>query len=106
MAENFRTASGYIEELDGKIEGNLSSVDGVLTGNMNNLLSLRGTVSPGQGPLPIIQLGTVQDGTPLSITNTGTPRHAVLNFVIPVSIDYLRQHDTVILYCGSASEVI
>jgi hypothetical protein len=30
MAEKFRTASGYIEELDGKIQGNLSSVDGVL----------------------------------------------------------------------------
>ena len=106
MAEKFRTASGYIEELDEKIQGNLSSVDGVLQGSVNNLLNLRGTVSPGQGPLPIVELGTVEDGTPLSITNTGTPRHAVLNFVIPASIDYLGQHDTVIFYCGSASEVV
>ncbi len=105
MAEKFRTASGYIEELDGKIQGNLSSVDGVVSGNVSSLLTLSGTVSPGSAPT-IIQLGTVEDGYPLSITNTGTPYHAILNFVIPASIDYLLQHDTVILYCGSATEVV
>lgn len=52
-----------------------------------------------------VEIGTVVDGSPLSITNSGTPHNAVLDFVIPASIEHLSQGETVILYCGSATEV-
>lgn len=109
MAGKFRTSSGYIEELDGKIQGNLSSIDGTLTGNITNLLGLKGTISPGSSPSGAgisVEVGTVTDGYPLSITNSGTTRHVILDFVIPTTINHLGQNEPVIFYCGSASEVV
>ena len=54
-----------------------------------------------------IEIGTVTSGTPLSITNSGDNRHAVFDFVFPTgSINSLSQEDTVILYCGTATEVV
>ena len=68
-------------------------------------LGVRETMSPHSGGSSTVDIGIVEDGSPLSITNSGTRRNAVLDFVIPASIDHLSQIDTVILYCGSASEV-
>lgn len=54
-----------------------------------------------------IEIGTVTSGTPLSITNSGDSRHAVLNFVLPSSnIESLAQNEPVIFYCGTATEVV
>lgn len=57
-----------------------------------------------------IAVGSVASGTPLSITNSGTAHDAVFDFVIPdpsaADIANLAQSDTVIFYCGSASEVM
>lgn len=71
-------------------------------------LGVREHVMVGGGSIDgvSIEVGTVEDGYPLSITNSGTDHHAVFDFVIPTTIDTLGQHNTVILYCGSATEVI
>lgn len=54
-----------------------------------------------------IEIGTVTSGTPLSITNSGNSRHAVFDFVLPSSnIESLSQNETVIFYCGTATEVV
>jgi hypothetical protein len=35
------------------------------------------------GVTPVIEIGKVESGTDAQVTNTGTPSHAVLNFVLP-----------------------
>ena len=53
-----------------------------------------------------VSVGTVTAGDTVSITNSGTSKDVVFDFVLPTSIDSLSQNDTVILYCGSATEVV
>ena len=54
-----------------------------------------------------IELGEVTVGSEVSITNSGDNHHAVFDFVLPTgSINSLSQEDTVILYCGTATEVV
>ena len=54
-----------------------------------------------------IELGEVTTGSEASIRNSGDNRHAVFDFVLPTeSINSLSQEDTVILYCGNATEVV
>ena len=54
-----------------------------------------------------IELGTVTDGTPVSITNSGDNKHAIFDFVLPSNrIEALEQNEPVIFYCGTATEVV
>ena len=54
-----------------------------------------------------VELGTVTTGGNLSITNSGTNKNAVFDFVLPSNtIDNLTQDEDVIFYCGTATEVV
>ena len=55
-----------------------------------------------------VAVGTVTTGEEVSITNSGTAHDAVFDFVIPDSGDIamLHQSDTVVFYCGTATEVV
>jgi len=53
-----------------------------------------------------VELGTVTSGGSVSITNSGTDKNAVFDFVLPTSIEDLSQNETLILYCGTATEVV
>lgn len=94
-----------------KIEGEIcnASIDGMIEGRISTLFSISGEVSPSSSPgvgVSSVRVGTVTDDYPLSITNSGTERNVILDFVIPASIDHLGQIEPVIFYCGSATEVI
>ena len=52
-----------------------------------------------------ITIGSISSG-PISVTNSGTSKDAVLDFTLPDSIDLLSQDDVLVLDCGSATEVI
>lgn len=57
-----------------------------------------------------VAVGNIESGGPISITNVGTPQHAIFDFVIPdagaADIARLSQSAPVIFYCGTATEVV
>ena len=53
-----------------------------------------------------ITIGTITDDEQISVTNSGTAKDAIFDFTFPSKIDYFSQDNTVIMNCGTASEVI
>lgn len=53
-----------------------------------------------------ITIGSITNGNSISITNSGTSRDAVFDFVFPTNIESLGQEEVVFLNCGTATEVI
>lgn len=54
-----------------------------------------------------IQIGTVTDGRPVSVTNSGDNKNAIFDFVLPSNrLEELLQYEPVIFYCGTATEVV
>lgn len=55
-----------------------------------------------------IDVGTVTYGEEVSITNSGDNKHAVFDFTFPnpTNIESLSQGETIIINCGSATEVV
>ena len=53
-----------------------------------------------------VDVGSVTSGSQISVVNSGDNKNAILDFTFPTNIESLSQDETVIFYCGSATEVI